>query len=57
MVLAASGTDVSAPVANPWIKSRGFDLGFLTLSAVLVFLPYVSYGLLQKMGISVGRME
>ncbi|HWC66202.1 MAG TPA: hypothetical protein VG777_08970 [Thermoanaerobaculia bacterium] len=53
MVLAASGTDVPAPVANPWIKSRGFDLGFLTLSAVLVFLPYLSYGFLQKMGISV----
>jgi len=36
-----------------WLKSRGFDLGFLTLSAVLVFLPYVSYGLLQRLGVSV----
>jgi hypothetical protein len=40
-------------VATPWIRSRGFDLGFLTLSAVLVFLPYVSYGFLQKMGLSI----
>jgi hypothetical protein len=38
---------------SPWIRSRGFDLGFLTLSAVLVFFPYAGYGLLQRAGISV----
>ena len=38
---------------SPWLKSRGFDLGFLTLSAVLVFFPYAGYGLLQRAGISV----
>jgi hypothetical protein len=53
MILAASGSDVSTPVESPWIKSRSFDLGFLTLSAVLVFLPYLSYGFLQRLGISV----
>jgi hypothetical protein len=35
-----------------WLRSRGFDLGFLTLSAVLVFLPYLSYGWLQRLGLS-----
>ena len=38
---------------SPWLKSRSFDLGFLTLSAVLVFFPYAGYGLLQRAGISV----
>jgi hypothetical protein len=40
------------PGQSPWLKSRGFDLGFLTLSAVLVFFPYAGYGLLQRAGIS-----
>jgi hypothetical protein len=35
-----------------WIRSRKFDLVFLTLSGVLVFLPYLSYGLLQRLGAS-----
>lgn len=43
----------SNPSESPWLKSRGFDLGFLTLSAVLVFFPYAGYGLLQRAGISV----
>ncbi len=38
---------------SPWLRSRGFDLGFLTLSAALVFFPYAGYGLLQRAGISV----
>ncbi|MGH9443299.1 MAG: hypothetical protein ACRD16_13610 [Thermoanaerobaculia bacterium] len=38
---------------SPWLRSRGFDLGFLTLSAVLVFFPYAGFGLLQRAGISV----
>jgi hypothetical protein len=35
-----------------WIRSRRFDLVFLTLSGVLVFLPYLSYGFLQRLGAS-----
>jgi hypothetical protein len=35
-----------------WIRSRRFDLLFLTLSGALVFLPYLSYGLLQRLGAS-----
>jgi hypothetical protein len=35
-----------------WIHTRRFDLVFLTLSGVLVFLPYLSYGLLQRLGAS-----
>jgi hypothetical protein len=34
-----------------WIHNRKFDLLFLSLSGVLVFFPYVSYGLLQKLGL------
>jgi hypothetical protein len=37
-----------------WIYNRKFDLVFLTLSGVLVFLPYLSYGLLQRLGASPG---
>jgi hypothetical protein len=35
-----------------WIRDRRFDLIFLTLSGCLVFFPYLSYGLLQKLGVS-----
>ncbi len=35
-----------------WIRSRRFDLIFLTASGVLVFLPYLSYGLLRNLGSS-----
>src|SRR5207245_11633822 len=38
---------------GPWIRSRRFDLLFLTASGVLVFFPYLSYGLLQRLGASV----
>src|SRR6266498_586190 len=37
---------------GPWIRSRKFDLFFLTASGALVFLPYLSYGLLQRLGAS-----
>jgi hypothetical protein len=37
-----------------WIRDKRFDLLFLTLSGVLVFLPYLSYGFLKKVGISEG---
>ena len=30
-----------------WIRDKRFDLLFLTLSGVLVFLPYLSYGFLK----------
>lgn len=40
--------------ASLWIANRRFDLLFLTLSGVLVFLPYLSYGLLQRIGASEG---
>ena len=39
---------------GPWLRSRKFDLLFLTASGVLVFLPYLSYGLLQRLGASTG---
>ncbi len=35
-----------------WIRSRKFDLLFLTASGILVFLPYLSYGALQRLGAS-----
>ena len=35
-----------------WIRSRRFDLLFLILSGALVFLPYLSYGFLQRLGAS-----
>lgn len=40
--------------SGPWIRNKRFDLIFLTLSGVLVFLPYLSYGLLERLGISEG---
>ncbi len=42
----------SSPADGPWIRSRSFDLLFLTASGVLVFLPYLSYGVLQRLGAS-----
>src|SRR5689334_21330840 len=45
---------VAAPAQDPgpWIRDRRFDLVFLTLSGALVFFPYLSYGLLQRVGLS-----
>src|SRR5262252_5240757 len=46
-----------APAAHResgWICNRRFDLLFLTLSGVLVFFPYLSYGFLQRIGVSEG---
>lgn len=40
--------------ASPWIANRRFDLLFLLLSGSLVFFPYLSYGLLQRIGASEG---
>ena len=37
-----------------WIRDKRFDLLFLTLSGALVFLPYLSYGFLKKIGVSEG---
>ena len=49
---AVSGPRSSVSESGPWIRSRRFDLLFLTASGVLVFLPYLSYGLLQRLGAS-----
>jgi hypothetical protein len=35
-----------------WIRDKRFDLVFLTLSGLLVFFPYLSYGFLQRIGVS-----
>lgn len=47
-------TSRQRPAAGLWIHSRRFDLLFLTFSGVVVFLPYLSYGLLQRLGVSDG---
>jgi len=47
-----SRTELSGPAEDVWIYNRKFDLVFLTLSGALVFLPYLSYGLLQRLGAS-----
>ena len=53
MALRASAIpDSDDSASGPWIRSRRFDLLFLTASGVLVFLPYLSYGLLQRVGAS-----
>lgn len=53
--MAVSGATISGGANESlWIRSRKFDLLFLTLSGVLVFLPYLSYGLLQRLGASAG---
>jgi hypothetical protein len=39
--------------ASPlWVHNKRFDLLFLTLSGALVFFPYLSYGLLQRLGVT-----
>jgi hypothetical protein len=50
--LAVSGPGGTAADSGPWIRSRKFDLLFLTASGVIVFLPYLSYGALQSLGAS-----
>jgi len=52
--LAEGGYRAEGAAGGPWIHSRRFDLIFLTLSGTLVFFPYVSYGLLQRLGASEG---
>ena len=48
-------TTMAAPREGTlWIRDKRFDLVFLTLSGVLVFLPYLSYGFLKKIGVSDG---
>jgi hypothetical protein len=48
-----SSTAAAAPGDSaPWIRDKRFDLFFLTLSGALVFFPYLSYGLLQRLGVS-----
>ncbi|MDQ6891175.1 MAG: hypothetical protein M3167_00640 [Acidobacteriota bacterium] len=50
--LANESAQPIARAGGPWIRSRRFDLLFLTASGVLVFFPYLSYGLLQRLGAS-----
>ena len=50
--MAVPGGRVVGSEEGPWIHSRKFDLVFLTLSGALVFLPYLSYGFLQRLGAS-----
>jgi len=50
--MAVPGGSVLGSDEGAWIHNRRFDLVFLTLSGVLVFLPYLSYGLLQRLGAS-----
>ena len=50
--MAVPGGSFVGSNENAWIYNRKFDLVFLTLSGGLVFLPYLSYGLLQRIGAS-----
>lgn len=52
--LARAGHSADRATGTPWIRNRRFDLLFLTLSGALVFFPYLSYGLLQRLGASQG---
>ncbi len=52
--LAHAGYPSDRSAGGFWIHNRRFDLLFLTLSGVLVFFPYLSYGLLQRLGTSQG---
>jgi hypothetical protein len=52
--LAHAGYPADRPAGNLWIHNRRFDLLFLILSGALVFFPYISYGLLQRLGASQG---
>ncbi len=45
-----SGAASETLESGPWIRNPKFDLLYLTASGVLVFLPYLSYGLLQRLG-------
>jgi hypothetical protein len=50
--MSTTAAAIPGPESPLWIHSRRFDLVFLTLSGALVFFPYLSYGLLQKLGVS-----
>ena len=50
--MAVPGGRVLGSDEGIWIYNRRFDLVFLTLSGALVFLPYLSYGLMQRIGVS-----
>jgi hypothetical protein len=51
-----SSTTVALPRDDSalWIRDKRFDLVFLTMSGLLVFFPYLSYGFLQRLGLSEG---
>src|SRR5438128_2276895 len=50
--MPATAATVPPGESELWIHSKRFDLLFLTLSGALVFFPYLSYGLLQRLGVS-----
>lgn len=44
----------STPGSGPWIYSRNFDLILLTFSGVIVFLPYLSFAGMRRLGVTAG---
>jgi len=50
----SSNAAAMAGGSEVWIHNKRFDLLFLTLSGALVFFPYLSYGLLQRLGVAEG---
>src|SRR3954452_21097934 len=42
-------------IAAGWLRSPGWDLTFISLSAVLVFIPYSAYQLLLAAGLAESR--
>jgi len=50
--MPSTASTVARGESGPWIRDKNFDLFFLTLSGALVFFPYLSYGLLQRLGVS-----
>jgi hypothetical protein len=42
--------DVNAAKRLPWLRSRNWDLSFISLSVILVALPYVLYLVLLRLG-------
>jgi hypothetical protein len=50
--MSSTASTVARGESGPWIRDKKFDLFFLTLSGALVFFPYLSYGVLQRLGVS-----
>ncbi|HEX9190916.1 MAG TPA: hypothetical protein VF847_02395 [Candidatus Deferrimicrobiaceae bacterium] len=51
MPIAVTAARTGMPVGGPWLRSRRWDLKYITLSVVLVAFPYLAYlGLLRLPG-------